>query len=186
MVLHGEKTLKTTILKNLSKLRNLQEKYLRLSQTLFLQFSWIFSGRTTAVELFCGNDQRVKAVSYFRKKAPSWMFDRILNATLPITYCNSKVSRNFPPPGLSKGILNPHPTPFLLIFLGNQQAKSNKQRAKSNEQRAKINEQRAKSNEQRAKSNEQRATSKKFSLQIYKQTSSSFHTSNDVSRRKNY
>ena len=43
------------------------------------------SSRTSAVELYCGNSQRIKAVGYFRRRAPSWMFDRILNATLPFT-----------------------------------------------------------------------------------------------------
>ena len=37
--------------------------------------------RTSAVELFCGNSQRIKAVGYCRRRATSWMFDRI--ATLP-------------------------------------------------------------------------------------------------------
>ena len=32
---------------------------------------------------FCGNSQFNKGAGYFRKRAPSWMFDRILNATLP-------------------------------------------------------------------------------------------------------
>ena len=45
------------------------------------------SGLTYAVELFCGNSQSVKVVGYFRRRALSWifdrMFDRILNATLP-------------------------------------------------------------------------------------------------------
>ena len=44
------------------------------------------SSRTSAVELFCGNSQRIKAVGYLRRRAPSWMFDRILNATLPTNY----------------------------------------------------------------------------------------------------
>ena len=44
------------------------------------------SSRTSAVELYCGNSQRIKAVGYFRRRAPSWMFDRILNATLPNNY----------------------------------------------------------------------------------------------------
>ena len=43
------------------------------------------SSRTSTVELYCGNSQRIKAVGYFRRRAPSWMFDRILNATLPFT-----------------------------------------------------------------------------------------------------
>ena len=41
------------------------------------------SSRTSAVELFCGNKQRIKVVGYFCRRAPSWMSDRILNATLP-------------------------------------------------------------------------------------------------------
>ena len=44
------------------------------------------SSRTSAVELFYKNSQRVKAVGYFCRRAPSCifdrMFDRILNATL--------------------------------------------------------------------------------------------------------
>ena len=43
------------------------------------------SSRTSEVELYCRNSQRIKAVGYFRRRAPSWMFDRILNATLPFT-----------------------------------------------------------------------------------------------------
>ena len=50
---------------------------------LYLETSHSESGRKTAVELFCGNDQRVKAVVYFRRRAPSWMSDMILNAYLP-------------------------------------------------------------------------------------------------------
>ena len=44
------------------------------------------SSRTSAVELYCGKSQRIKATGCFRRKAPSWMFDRILNATLPNNY----------------------------------------------------------------------------------------------------
>ena len=43
------------------------------------------SSQTSAVELYYGNSQRIKAVGYFRTRAPSWMFDRILNAALPFT-----------------------------------------------------------------------------------------------------
>ena len=43
------------------------------------------SSRTSAVELYYGNSQRIKAVGYFRTRALSWMFGRILNATLPFT-----------------------------------------------------------------------------------------------------
>ena len=38
--------------------------------------------RTSAVELSGGNGRRLQAVGYFRQRAPLWMFDRILNATL--------------------------------------------------------------------------------------------------------
>ena len=45
------------------------------------------SSQAYAVELFCRNSQRVKAVGYFGRRPP-WcifnrMFDRTLNATLP-------------------------------------------------------------------------------------------------------
>ena len=50
---------------------------------LYFETSHTEPGRTIAVELFCRNSQRVKAVDYFRKRAPSWMFGRILNAILP-------------------------------------------------------------------------------------------------------
>ena len=44
------------------------------------------SSRTSAVEHFCRNSQRVKVIGYFCRRAPSCifdrMFDRILNATL--------------------------------------------------------------------------------------------------------
>ena len=38
--------------------------------------------RTYVVELFCGNNQRIKTVGYNRRRAPLRMFDSILNATL--------------------------------------------------------------------------------------------------------
>ena len=38
------------------------------------------------MELFCGNSQRIKAVGCFRRKAPSWMLDRILNVARPNNY----------------------------------------------------------------------------------------------------
>ena len=34
------------------------------------------------MELFCENNEGVKADHYFRKKAPSYMFDRALNTPL--------------------------------------------------------------------------------------------------------
>ena len=50
---------------------------------LYFETSHSESSRKTAVELFRDNDQRVKAVGYFSKSAPSWIFDKILNVTLP-------------------------------------------------------------------------------------------------------
>ena len=50
---------------------------------LYFETSHSESSQTNPVELFCGNVQRFKAVRYFRTRATSWMFDRILNATMP-------------------------------------------------------------------------------------------------------
>ena len=105
MVLHYEKTLKTNTQKNLSKSQKFARKVSAAescySQTNFLWFTVILfmilkimilqdfilklseSGGIPVVELFCGNIQRVKAVGYFRRRAPTWMLDRILNVTLP-------------------------------------------------------------------------------------------------------
>ena len=44
------------------------------------------SSQTNAVALFCGYSQRIKTVVYFRRRDPSWIFGRILNATLPNNY----------------------------------------------------------------------------------------------------
>ena len=64
--------------------------HLQSTYTLHLQHiqseAHLESSETSAVELFCGNIQRIKAVGYFRRRAPWWMFDRILNATLPNNY----------------------------------------------------------------------------------------------------
>ena len=64
--------------------------YLQSTYTPHLQhIQWqthLESSRKSAVELYCGNSQRIKAIGCFRRKAPSWMFDRILNATLPNNY----------------------------------------------------------------------------------------------------
>ena len=64
-------------------------------------------------ELFCRNCQRVKAVGFFRRKAPSCifgrMFDRILNGTLPnnILEVGEGLRRSFPPLELHKGLTLP-------------------------------------------------------------------------------
>ena len=65
--------------------------HLQSTYTLHFQYlqseAHLESSRTSAVELFCRNSKCVKAVGYFRRRAPSCifdrMFDRILNATLP-------------------------------------------------------------------------------------------------------
>ena len=57
------------------------------------------------MELFCGNNQRVKPVGCFGRGAPSLIFDGILNVMLCL--------RRFPPLGLHKGSLI---SPSLLIL----------------------------------------------------------------------
>ena len=49
-----------------------------LQSEVHLKSSW-----TSTVDLFCRNSQCVKVVGCFCRWAPSWMFDRILNATWP-------------------------------------------------------------------------------------------------------
>ena len=56
-------------------------KWFCMVRKLWKPPSW--KTRTPAVELFRKISQRVKAVGYFRRRTPSWMFDKILNATLP-------------------------------------------------------------------------------------------------------
>ena len=50
---------------------------------LYFETTHSESSRTPAVELFSENSQRVKAVGYFHKRAPSWMFNMIQNVSLP-------------------------------------------------------------------------------------------------------
>ena len=58
--------------------------YLQPSFTAPLQLeAYLESSGTSAVEFFCRNNQRLKAAGYFRKRTPSWIFDRILNTALP-------------------------------------------------------------------------------------------------------
>ena len=49
---------------------------------------------TSAVELYCRNSQRIKAVGHFCRRAPSWMFNRILNATMPFSPKIGSISWN--------------------------------------------------------------------------------------------
>ena len=67
---------------------------------------------------FSGNSQRVIAVGYFRRRAASWKFDRILNVTLPnnLLKLEEGLRRNFPPLGLYKGTLDSHCLLILLIY----------------------------------------------------------------------
>ena len=59
---------------------------------------------------------RVETVGYFGGRAPSWMFDKTLNATLPnnLLELEESLRRNFPSLGLQKGISD---YPYLLILL---------------------------------------------------------------------
>ena len=66
--------------------------------------------------IFCENRLIVKTVCYFDRRAPSWMFDTILNAALPnkLFQLEEDLSRSFSLPGCYTGILD---TPCLLILL---------------------------------------------------------------------
>ena len=60
-------------------------------------------------------DQRLQAVDYFDKRAPLWMFDRILNATLSNNLLQlASLRRSIPSLGLQKETLD---SPCLLILL---------------------------------------------------------------------
>ena len=74
------------------------------------------SSGTSAVELSCTNNQRLKAAGYFRRRTLSWIFDKTLNATLPNNLIIARRSprKSFLPMGLSKEILD---SPCLVIFL---------------------------------------------------------------------
>ena len=47
-----------------------------------IRSAFVIRSRRSVVEFFCGNSPRVKAVNWFRRGAPSLMFDGILNVTL--------------------------------------------------------------------------------------------------------
>ena len=72
--------------------------------------------RRSAVKLFCENTQRLQTVGYFCKRAPSWMFDVIPNATLShnLLKLAEGLKRSFLSLGLHKGIFE---SPCLLILL---------------------------------------------------------------------
>ena len=52
-----------------------------------------------SIGAFCRNSQRVKALGYFHRRTPSWMFDSVPNATLPnkSLQLQDDLSRTFPP-----------------------------------------------------------------------------------------
>ena len=62
------------------------DMYLQLqipcTSTNYLSEEHLESSRTSALELFCGNKESVKAVGDFRRKAPSWIFDRMLHGEI--------------------------------------------------------------------------------------------------------
>ena len=76
--------------------------------------AYLESSQTSAVE----------AVGYFRGRAPPWMFDRILNATLSNNslWFEEGLRRSFPPMGLHKRIQDSHCLLILLIYTKNQQS----------------------------------------------------------------
>ena len=47
--------------------------------------------RTSTMELFCENSERPLAINYFRKKAPSQMFDWTLNTPLGTLFLTEPV-----------------------------------------------------------------------------------------------
>ena len=60
--------------------------YLQPAFTAPLQSeAYLESSGTSAVEFFYGNNQRLKAAGYFRRRTLSWIFDRTLSTTLPIS-----------------------------------------------------------------------------------------------------
>ena len=68
------------------------------------------SERKLAVELFFEISQRVKAIGYFRRRSPSLMFDRTLNATFPNTYYSLRMSEeNLSTTGVTLGDLGHSP-----------------------------------------------------------------------------
>ena len=96
------------------------------------------SNGTSAMELFCRNSQRVKVVGYFRRSAPSYIFDkifdRILYAALPNNVLQLKEGlwRRFPPLELHKGILDSPCLLILLIYTSKEQNSSTTQVDKAN------------------------------------------------------
>ena len=72
---------------------NFAEKVINLN----LETSHLEPSRTLTMELFRENSWRLKAVNYFRKKAPSQMFDWVLNTPLLLTikYLYSSIIAEF-------------------------------------------------------------------------------------------
>ena len=78
---HHPTTIKARYSRKIIKLGFMSLPYWFLTESSqkakLLRNSW-----TSAVELYCGNSQRVKTVGYIRRRSPWCMFSRILNATL--------------------------------------------------------------------------------------------------------
>ena len=67
----------------------------------------------------------LKVVCYFRRRAPSWMFDRVLNVTLPnnLLKLEEGLRRSFTPLVLRKGILD-FPCHLILLIYTNKKTNS--------------------------------------------------------------
>ena len=120
-----------------TNLMHLQSTYTPLLQYLQSK-AHLESSRTPAVELFCRNSQRVKAVGYFCKRDTSCIFDRIFDRILIATLTNNLsqqeegLRRNFPPLDLYKGILDSPCLLILLIYTSNMKNSSTTQVDKAN------------------------------------------------------
>ena len=96
-------------------------KYIKIQSQAHLE-----SSRISAVQLFCGNRQRIKAVGCFSRRALLQMFDSVLNATLPKNLFQPEdgLNRSFPPLGLHKGILGSRCLLIILIYTNNKKNSS--------------------------------------------------------------
>ena len=102
--------------------------YLHLTLTApFQSEAHLESIRTSAMEPFCENNQRLQAIGYFLKRAPLWMLDMILYATLSknLLQLTDGLRRRFTSLGLHKGILDSHCFLFLLIYIIHKTKRSN-------------------------------------------------------------
>ena len=81
---------------------------------------------TSAVVLFCGKSQCLKAVGCLCGGAPSWMFRKIRNVSLHnnLLQLAETLRRILPPLGLHKGVLSSLCLLILLIHIKNDKRKS--------------------------------------------------------------